>query len=78
MRRVYASLKDTDQRLDALPSLLGAQAGFYVTGAAGKFLSVHLGDESTQFLVNLTKLENKVLVPSSVISQAPTSQTSLF
>ncbi|QRZ62449.1 hypothetical protein [Rothia sp. ZJ932] len=76
MESTYSALKAG--WLNALPTLVDRECGFYVSGATGKFLTVHHGDPALPFLVNLTELSNRALLPHHQPSEQPLSQSSLF
>ena len=79
MSRPYAALRaQNPEPLDAFPSILKTrEAGFFCTGAAGKFVTAHVGDPEAAVLINTAELANYVVEPADTLS-AVTVQTSLF
>ena len=79
MNRPYAALRaQNPEPLDAFPSILKTrEAGFFCTGAAGKFVTAHVGDPDAAVLINTAELANYVVEPADILS-AVTVQTSLF
>lgn len=79
MNRAYASLRaENPEPVSGYQSLLGTANGFYVIGAAGKFLVVHFGDPDAAFLVNTYDLANRAVLPYDQLAEQPTVQNSLF
>ena len=79
MNRPYAALRaQNPEPLDTFPSILETrEAGFFCTGAAGKFITAHSGDPDAAVLVNTADLANYAVEPIDTLS-AVTVQTSLF
>lgn len=78
MTLAYDSLKDGAERLHAFSRLVDATHGFYVTGATGKFLTAHCGNEQVNFLVNLAEITHRAVLVTGQVSEQPLSQTALF
>ena len=65
MNRPYAALRARNpEPLAPCDSTLdGSTAGFFCTGAAGQFVSAHVGDPDAAFLVNTAEWRNLLVVP---------------
>lgn len=65
MNRPYAALRaHNPEPLAPCDSTLdGSTAGFFCTGAAGQFVSAHVGDPDAAFLVNTAEWRNLLVVP---------------
>jgi len=65
MNRPYAALRvrNPEPLAPCDSTLDGSTAGFFCTGAAGQFVSAHVGDPDAAFLVNTAEWRNLLVVP---------------
>ena len=79
MARPYAALRaGSPEPLGQFPSVLSTgTAGFYCTGAAGKFMTAHTGDPAAALLVNTAEIHNLAFTVNHDISTV-NIQTALF
>ena len=79
MARPYAALRaGSPEPLGQFPSILSTgTAGFYCTGAAGKFMTAHTGDPAAALLVNTAEIDNLAITVNHDISTV-NIQTALF
>ena len=79
MNRPYAALRaHNPEPLAPCDSTLdGSTVGFFCTGAAGQFVSAHVGDPDVAFLVNTAEWRNLLVVPDRGFTRVRV-QSSLF